>query len=324
MKRIAAIGLLAFALIVSVAAEPSSAQTYPSRPIHIIVGFGPGSTADVLARILGQHMSKTLGQQIVVENRPGAASMIAAEMVARAANDGYTLFMATVANTINPTLSSHPTFNLGKDMAPVALCGVVPNVLVAHRSIGANSVQELLALAKSNPASLIFASSGSGTAGHLSAELFNERANVRIVNVFYSGGSAQALTDLLTGRVNLMFTVASTMLPQIKAGKLTALAVAQSKRASVLPDVPTMSEAGMAGFDASIWIGLLAPPGTPEAIRFPIANAVNEALKSEDVLSPMRAQGFDPLGGSPAAFGKFIEADITKWDAVTTAAGLKK
>jgi tripartite-type tricarboxylate transporter receptor subunit TctC len=324
MKHATTIAFLAFALTAGLAIRPSSAQTYPTRPIHIIIGFGAGSTADVLARILGQRLSKTLGQQIVVENRPGAGSMIAAEMVSRAPNDGYTLFMATVANTINPTLSANPTFNLGRDMAPVALCGVVPNVLVAHPSVAASSVQELLALAKSKPESLIFASSGSGTAGHLSAELFNERAGVKIVNVFYSGGSAQALTDLLTGRVNLMFTVASTMLPQITAGKLKALAVAQGKRASVLPDVPTMSEAGMPGFDASIWVGLLAPPGTSDAIRVQIANAVNEALKTDEVLAPMRAQGFDPLGGSPAEFGKFIDADIAKWDTVTKAAGLKK
>jgi tripartite-type tricarboxylate transporter receptor subunit TctC len=324
MKHATTIAFLAFALTAGLTTRPSSAQTYPTRPIHIIIGFGAGSTADVLARILGQRLSKTLGQQIVVENRPGAGSMIAAEMVSRAPNDGYTLFMATVANTINPTLSANPTFNLGRDMAPVALCGVVPNVLVAHPSVAASSVQELLALAKSKPESLIFASSGSGTAGHLSAELFNERAGVKIVNVFYSGGSAQALTDLLTGRVNLMFTVASTMLPQITAGKLKALAVAQGKRASVLPDVPTMSEAGMPGFDASIWVGLLAPPGTSDAIRVQIANAVNEALKTDEVLAPMRAQGFDPLGGSPAEFGKFIDADIAKWDTVTKAAGLKK
>ncbi len=324
MKEATTISVLAFVLATGFAASPSSAETYPVRPIHIIIGFGPGSTADVLARMLGQRMSKTLGQQIVVENRPGAGSMIAAETVSRTPNDGYTLFMATVANTINPTLSLKPTFNLGKDMTPVALCGVVPNVLVAHPSVAADNVQELLALAKSNPKSLTFASSGSGTAGHLSAELFNERANVKIVNVFYAGGSAQALTDLLTGRVNLMFTVASTMLPQINTGKLKALAVAQAKRASVMPNVPTMSEAGLPGFDASIWVGLLAPPGTSEEIRTKLADAVNEALKTDEVLTPMRAQGFDPLGGSPAEFGKFIEADIAKWDGVTSAAGLKK
>jgi tripartite-type tricarboxylate transporter receptor subunit TctC len=324
MKQATPIAVLAFALVTGLAASPTCAQTYPVRPIHIIIGFGPGSTADVLARMLGQRMSKTLGQQIVVENRPGAGSMIAAETVSRAPSDGYTLFMATVANTINPTLSLNPTFNLGRDMTPVALCGVVPNVLVAHPSVAANTVQELLAVAKSNPKSLTFASSGSGTAGHLSAELFNERAGVKIVNVFYAGGSAQALTDLLTGRVNLMFTVASTMLPQINTGKLKALAVAQGKRASVMPNVPTMSEAGLPGFDASIWVGLLAPPGTSEDIRTKLADAVNEALKSDEVLAPMRAQGFDPLGGSPAEFGKFIEADIAKWDGVTKAAGLKK
>ena len=305
--------------------RPSLAQeTYPARPVRIIVGFGPGSTADVLARILGQRMSKTLGQQIVVENRPGAASMIAAEMVARAPNDGYTLFMATVANTINPTLSATSTFNLGKDLAPVALVGAIPNVLVAHSSVKANSIQELAALAQSNADSLIFASSGSGTAGHLAAELFNEKIGSKIRHVFYSGGSAQAVSDLLSGRVNLMFAVASTMLPQIRAGTLKALAVAQSRRAYAMPDVPTMAESGMPGFEASIWIGLLAPPGTKLEIVDALSRSVNEALQTEDVLKSMRLQGFDALGGSPQEFASFIAADIKKWDEVAKSSGLKK
>jgi tripartite-type tricarboxylate transporter receptor subunit TctC len=319
MRRIA-ICLVALLVV----ATPALAVTdFPTRPVRIIVGFGPGSTADVLARIVGQRLSKSLGQQIVVENRPGAGSMIAAEFASRSPADGYTLFMATVANTINPTLTTNATFNLGRDMAPVALVGVIPNVLVAHPSVQAANVGELVALAKSSPQSLFFASAGSGTAGHLSAELFNERVGVKITHVFYSG-SAQAASDLLTGRVNLMFTVASTMLPMINDGRLKALAVAQGKRSGVLPDVPTMAEAGMAGFDASIWVGLLAPPGTDKEIVDKLAGAVNEALAAEEVLGPMRVQGFDALGGSPQDFSRFIEADIRKWEQVVAAAGLKK
>ena len=301
----------------------SAATDFPTRPVRIIVGFGPGSTADVLARIVGQRMNKTLGQQIIVENRAGAGSMIAADFVSRAPGDGYTLFMATVANTINPALTANMTFNLGKDLAPVALVGVIPNVLVVHPSVPANTVTELVALAKARPETLFFASAGSGTAGHLSGELFNERIGVKIPHVFYSG-SAQAASDLLTGRVNLMFTVASTMLPMINEGRLKAFAVAQSKRSATLPDVPTMAEAGMPGFDASIWVGLLAPPGTDKEIVDKLAGAVNEALANEEVLAPMRAQGFDALGGSPQVFARFIEDDIRKWEQVVAAAGLKK
>jgi tripartite-type tricarboxylate transporter receptor subunit TctC len=300
-----------------------AATDFPTRPVRIVIGFGPGSTADVLARIVGQRLAKTLGQQIIVENRVGAGSMIAAEFVSRAPADGYTLFMATVANTINPALTSNATFNLGRDMAPVALVGVIPNVLVAHPAVKAANVAELVALAKSNPQSLFFASAGSGTAGHLSAELFNERIGAKITHVFYSG-SAQAASDLLTGRVNLMFTVASTMLPMINEGKLKALAVAQGQRSGVLPEVPTMAEAGMPGFDASIWVGLLAPPGTDKEIVDKIAGAINEALTTDEVLAPMRAQGFDPLGGSAQDFSRFIEADIKKWEQVVRAAGLRK
>jgi tripartite-type tricarboxylate transporter receptor subunit TctC len=316
-------GLIAAVLVLGMAAMPTAAQQYPSRPVRIIVGFGAGSTADVLARLVGQRLGKTLGQQLVVENRPGAGSMLAAEAAARAPNDGYTLFMATVANTIGPAQSVTSKFNLGEDLAPIALVGVNPNLLVAHPSVNANNVQELVAIARKNPQTLTFASSGAGTAGHLSAELFNQRAGVHIVHVFYSG-SAQVAADLISGRVNLTFSVASTMLPQIQERKLKALAVAQGKRAGILPDVPTMSEAGMPGFDASIWIGLLAPPGTPEGVIDRIAHGVNEALSIEEVLTPMRVQGFDPLGGSPQDFARFIKADIQKWLSVATVTGLRK
>lgn len=310
-------GLLLFAMVF-----PTLAQQYPSRPVRIIVGFGAGSTADVLARLISPRLAKTLGQQFVVENRPGAGSMLAAEAVARAASDGHTLFMATIANVIAPALGAK--FALSEDLAPIALIGSTPNVFIVHPSVSAVNVQELIALAKANPQGLTFASSGAGTAGHLSAELFNQRAGVHIVHVFYSGGSAQMAADLISGRVNLTFAVASTMLPQIQEGRLRALAVAQGSRAALLPNVPTMAEAGMPGFDASIWIGLLAPAGTPAGITDRIANAVNEALHLDEVLAPMRMQGLDPLGGTPQEFATFIKADMQKWLAVANEAGLRK
>jgi tripartite-type tricarboxylate transporter receptor subunit TctC len=308
--------LLLFAMVF-----PTLAQQYPLRSVRIIVGFGAGSTADVLARLISPRLAKTLGQQFVVENRPGAGSMLAAEAVARAASDGHTLFMATIANVIAPALGAK--FALSEE-APIVLIGSTPNVFIVHPSVSAVNVQELIALAKANPQGLTFASSGAGTAGHLSAELFNQRAGVHIVHVFYSGGSAQMAADLISGRVNLTFAVASTMLPQIQGEKLRALAVAQGRRAALLPNVPTMAEAGMPGFDASIWIGLLAPAGTPAGITDRIAYAVNEALHLDEVLAPMRMQGFDPLGGTPQEFATFIKADMQKWLAVTNEAGLRK
>jgi len=299
------------------------AQTYPAQPIRVIVGFGPGSAADILARLVGKQMEAGLGQPIVVENRPGNSSMIAAESVARAPADGYTLFMATIANTLNPA-ETKSNFNLGKELAPIALLGIVPNVLVAHPSVPANSLQELIALAKSKPEGLTFGSSGYATASYMAAELFNEKAGTKILAVPYQGGSNQAVSDLLSGRITLMFNVAATLAPHVEAGKLKAFAVAQSKRASIMPDVPTLAEAGMEGFDAGIWIGLLAPAGTPPAIIEKLSAAANDALNNEAVRTALKRQGTDPLGGTSNEFADFIRADIAKWGAILARPGPSK
>ena len=299
------------------------AQTYPAQPIRVIVGFGPGSAADILARLVGKQMEAGLGQPIVVENRPGNSSMIAAESVARAPADGYTLFMATIANTLNPA-ETKSNFNLGKELAPIALLGIVPNVLVAHPSVPANSLQELIALAKSKPEGLTFGSSGYATASYMAAELFNEKAGTKILAVPYQGGSNQAVSDLLSGRITLMFNVAATLAPHVEAGKLKAFAVAQSKRASIMPDVPTLAEAGMEGFDAGIWIGLLAPAGTPPAIIAKLSAAANDALNNEAVRTALKRQGTDPLGGTSNEFADFIRADIAKWGAILARPGPSK
>jgi tripartite-type tricarboxylate transporter receptor subunit TctC len=311
------------AMMMAAGTVAALAQAYPSQPIKIVIGFGPGSAADILARLVGKPMEVHLGQPIVVENRPGNSSMIAAETVARAPADGYTLFMATIANTLNPA-ETKSNFNLGRDMAPIALLGIVPNVLVANPSVPANNLQELIALAKSKPDSLTFGSSGFATASHMAAELFNEKAGTKILTVPYQGGSNQAVSDLLSGRITLMFNVAATLAPHVEAGKLKAFAVAQSKRASIMPDVPTLAEAGMTGFDAGIWIGLLAPAGTPPAIIEKLSVAANEALGTEGVRTALQRQGTDPSGSTPKEFADFIRSDIEKWSAILASPGLKK
>jgi tripartite-type tricarboxylate transporter receptor subunit TctC len=313
----------AVTMVAVTGAVPVAAQTWPTQPIKVVVGFGPGSAADILARLVAKQMEAGLGQPFVVENRPGNSSMIAAESVARATPDGYTLFMATIANTLNPA-ETKSNFNLGRDLAPIVLLGTVPNVLVAHPSVPANNLQELIALAKSKPESLTFGSSGYATASYMAAELFNASAGTKILTVPYQGGSNQAVSDLLSGRITLMFNVAATLAPHVEAGKLRALAVAQSRRASIMPDVPTLAEAGISGYDAGIWIGLLAPAGTPPAIIEKLSVAANAALGTEEVRTALKRQGTDPLGGTPKEFADFIRADIEKWVAVLAAANAGK
>lgn len=314
---------LAAALVSVTHVGEVAAQTFPTQPIKIVVGFGPGSAADILARLLGKQMEIKLGQPIIVENRPGNSSMLAAEAVARATPDGYTLFMATIANTLKPA-QTKSNFNLGKALAPISLLGVVPNVLVANPSVPANNLKELIALARSKPESLTFGSSGEGTAGHMAAELFNEKAHTKILIVPYQSGSNQATTDLLSGRISLIFAVAATVAPHIAVGTLKALAVAQPKRAALLPNVPTLAEAGMDGYDAGIWIGLLAPAGTPPAIVEKLSVAANEGLRVDQVQATLRKQGTDSVGSTPQEFADFIRADIKKWVAALTASGLRK
>ncbi|HZP75289.1 MAG TPA: tripartite tricarboxylate transporter substrate binding protein [Pseudolabrys sp.] len=324
MRRLKLVALSAAAVLAIVmAVAPANAESYPTQPIKVIIGFGPGSAADVLARLVGKQMEAKLGQAVVVENRPGNSSMIAADYVARAPADGYTLFMATIANTLNPA-QMNSSFNLGKDLAPVALLGMVPNVLVVHPSVPANNLKELIALAKSKPQSLSFGSSGAGTASHMAAQLFNEKAGTNVLIVPYQGGSNQAVTDLLAGRITMMFNVAVTLAPHVAVGKLRAIAVAQSRRAAIMPDVPTLSEGGMTGYDAGIWIGLLAPNGTPPAIIEKLSAAADDALKVEQVRTTLEKQGTDPLGSTPKEFADYIHADIEKWIAAMTAAGLRK
>jgi tripartite-type tricarboxylate transporter receptor subunit TctC len=231
--------------------------------------------------------------------------------------------MATVAQTINP-IQTGSGFELAKRLAPVALLGNVPNVLVGHPSIPAANLNELIAFARANPDKLTFGTSGNGTASHIAAELFNQKAGTKIVAVHYQGGSNQGVTDLLTGRVSLMFNVAVTLAPHVNAGKLRAFAVGQPKRTPSMPEVPTMDEAGMPGFDIGVWMGLLAPPGTPAEIVDRLSVAANDALKSEPVAAALKAQSIDPIGGTPKAFADFIAKDTDKWSTFMQGTGLNK
>jgi len=314
--------VLALLFVTIVAAAPAAAQRDPTSTVRIVVGFGPGSSADIVARLVAKHFEQEFGQPAVVENRPGNSSMLAAEAVARAPNDGHTLFMATVANTLNPA-QSNAKFNLATDLAPVALLGVVPNVLVAHPTVPADDVRQLIALARSKGDSLTFGTSGAGTASHLAAELFNTKAGAKVLAVHYQGGSNQALPDLLAGRITLMFNVAATLAPHVDAGKLKALAVAQPTRAGAMPTVPTMDEAGLPGFDAGIWIGLLAPAGTPREVILRINAALGRALANETVRSRLNGLGFDAAPMTPDEFDAFMAGEVRKYTKIVKDLGLK-
>lgn len=313
--------LLASAFGALLLAPPALAQD-TSRPIRVVIGFGPGSVADIAARVVGARMSQTLGQQIVVENRAGAGSNLGAEHVARATKDGSTLFMATIANTINPAMGPLP-FDFATDLAPVTLVASSPQLLVAHPSLGASTVPELIALAKAKPDTITFAMSGVGTLSNLSGLLLNNLAGIKLVPVPYPG-SAQGVNDVIAGRVPLMFGSAANVMPHVQAGTLKALAVTQAKRIASAPDVPTMIEAGLPGYAAVVWMGLLAPAGTPRETIVRLSQAANEALRAGDVQTALHAQGFDTIGGTPEAFGQLIDAELKKWAGVVVAAGLKK
>lgn len=318
--------ILAFALGAGLllGMQPAASQeTYPSRPVRIIVGFGAGASADVTARVVAQKLSELLGQQFVVENKPGAGSNIATEQVSQAPKDGYTLLMGTVANTINSAIAPNPRFSFIKDFAPVIPLVTLPNILVVHPETGVKDVAGLIALAKANPDKILFASSGVGTSPHLSGELFNQMAGVKIAHVPYQG-SGQAVTDLLANRVQVMFSPAATVLEHVKKGSLTALASTQLQRAGAAPDLPTMSEAGLKGFDTGLWFGLMAPAGTPKDVIDKLNKATNDALKSSEVAATLKKQGMDILGGSAEDFGRYIQTETEKWAGVAKAAGLQK
>jgi tripartite-type tricarboxylate transporter receptor subunit TctC len=321
---------LSIAALVAVA-TCAAAQPYPSKPIRLVVPFPAAGTTDILARDVGQHLTETLGQPVVIDNRPGAAGNVGSDIVAKSAPDGYTLLMCTVSShAINPGLYSKLPYDHVKDFAPVILVARVPNVLEVNPGVPVYTVADLIKLAKEKPGEINFASSGSGTSIHLSGELFKTMTGVNMVHVPYKG-SAPAITDLIGGQVQVMFDNLPSSLQQIKAGKLRAIAVTSAQRSPALPDLPTIAESGVPGFEATSWFGVLAPAGTPPAIVNRLNAEINKWLQSTDGKEKLLAQGalIEPrgesvtAGGSPEQFAAFIRSETDKWAKVIKASGAK-
>jgi tripartite-type tricarboxylate transporter receptor subunit TctC len=301
---------------------PSSRAEYPDRPIRVVHGFAPGGGADILLRTFAPALSQRLGQSVIIDYRVGAGGNLAMEDVARAKPDGYTLLLGTPGLAINSSLYAHLAFDPLKDLTAIGMVGSVQNVLIVKPSLPVSSVRELIAYAKKHAGKMNYASSGVGTSLHLAAELFKNDTGTQITHVPYRGG-AQAMNGLLGGQVDMMFNVLPSALPQIKAGKVKALAVTGPERSPSLPDVPTMIEAGVPGYTAVTWNGLMAPAGTPRAIVMKINAALNEVLSTPDMRKRFAAIGEDPMTGSPEDFDRLIRAETEKWHTVIKHAGIK-
>lgn len=298
----------------------SALAAYPEKPIKMVVGFSAGGTTDVVARIMGKEIGDALGQPVVVENRPGAGSNIATELVQRSDADGYTLYMVAVTAAINQTLYKNVRFDLVNDFAPIALAVRVPNVLVVNPNVPAKSVKELVEYAKANPGKMNFASSGSGTSIHMAGELFKQSAGVDVVHIPYKG-SAPAITDLVGGQVDYMFDNMPSAWPQVEAGKLRALAVTTSDRSDAAPDLPTMKESGFPDFDVSSWFGVIAPKGTPDEVVQKVNKAMRDALAKPEVRKQLADLGAMPADTTPEQFGAFIKSEVEGWAKVVKASG---
>jgi tripartite-type tricarboxylate transporter receptor subunit TctC len=317
--RIAAI-LLAAPLV---AASHAQAQSdYPNHPVRIVAGFVPGSSTDIIARLMANHWSKALGQQFVVENRPGAASAIAADVVARAPKDGHTLLVGGTVNTSTGLINPKQSFDITRDFTPVILIAGQPMILTVHPSLGVATVAELIALAKAKPGELSYGSTGVGAQPHLLMELLQVKTGIKMTHVPYQG-SPQAATDLLAGRIHLMFAPAASVLPHIAAGKLKALASSPAKRPSAAPDMPTLMETGI-DLEAALWFAIWAPAGTPAAAVAKLSRSGNDAIASPEAQNLFKTQGFDAIGGTPEDFAKVQAAEVQKWTAAVEAAGLRK
>jgi tripartite-type tricarboxylate transporter receptor subunit TctC len=301
----------------------SFSQEYPSRPVRIIVPSPPAGGTDIVARVLAQHFAKSFGQQFFVENKPGAGNMIGIEAVARSAPDGYTLLMTASTLALNSVLFKKVPYDPVRDFAPITLTATAPNVLLVHPSVPAQSLAEFIALAKAKPGALSYGTPGIGTSPHLSMELLKSMAGIDLQHVPYKG-TAAAVTDVIGGQIAATFSNALTAKPQVDAGRVRALAITGPRRIEALPNVPPVAEAGVPGYEAMQWYGLLAPAGTPAAIVERLNAEALKALRSTEMKERLAADGAEPLGGSPAEFSALIRRELDKWTRVARAAGIEQ
>ena len=307
-------------LLSLVLTAPANAQSYPNKPVRVVVPYPPGGPTDIVARVLFQQVSEATGQQFLVDNRAGAGGNIGAEIVAKSPADGYTLLIGTTAHAINMSLFKNLSYDVQKDFAPVSLLTQGPLVLVAHPQFPANSIKEVIELAKSKSGGLNFASSGNGQSTHLSAELFNTMAGIKMSHVPYKG-SAPALTDVMSGQVDVMFDTTLSAMPFVKAGKLKALGLTSPVRSPAAPDVPTIAESGLPGYEVFAWNGVFVPAGTPKAIIQQLNDQIRKAMLLPQVKDKFSAQGFAASWNSPENFGVFVKNEVDKWTRTVKASG---
>jgi len=304
------------------AGQPALAQHYPSKPIRIIVPYPPGGFNDTLARTLGQRLTESWHQAVIVDNRPGAGSTIGTNLAAKAPADGYTLLITSFAFAVNPALYSSLPYDSERDLLPVVLAATTPNLLVVNPQLPVQSIKDLIALAKANPGKLNYASAGNGSSNHLSMELFKMLTGTDMLHVAYKG-SAPAVNDLMGGQVNLMFDNAPNVLQQVKAGKLRALAISSKQRSPIVKELPSVAEAGVPGFDVSVWFGVMAPAGTPRAVIHQLNAQINAVLQLPQIRQAFASQGVETAGSTPEQFALFLAAQRTKWSKIVQEAGIK-
>ena len=322
MNRYAATMLLTLAALAGAGAESACAQSYPVRPIKLVVASSPGGGSDILGRLIAQKLTELLGQQMVVENRAGASGIIGVDLVAKSPPDGYTLILTQTSLAINPSMIKKMPYDALRDLAPISEIVAAPNVLVVHPSVPAKNVKELIALAKSKPGRLVIASPGQGTSPHLSAELFKVMAKVDMEQVPFKG-SGLGMISLLAGEVSVAFPTTPTIMPYMRSGKLRPLGVTSAKRAKVLPDVPTIAESGLPGYESIQWYGILAPAGTPRPVIDRLYKEISRVLHMPDMQERLAAEGTEVVDGTPEVFAAHIKAETEKWAKVIKAAGIK-
>jgi len=301
-------------------AAPVLAQSFPAKPVRVVVPYPPGGPTDIVARVLFQQVAEATGQQFLIDNRAGAGGNIGAELVAKSPPDGYTVLIGTTAHAINMSLFKNLSYDVQKDLMPVSLLTQGPLVLVAHPQFPASTVKEVIELAKTKPGGLNFASSGNGQSTHLSAELFNTMAGIKMAHVPYKG-SAPALTDVMSGQVDVMFDTTLSAMPFVKAGKLKALGLTSAVRSPAAPDVPTIAESGLPGYEVFAWNGVLVPTGTPKAIIQQLNDHIRKAMLLPQVKDKFSAQGFSASWNSPENFGVFLKNEVDKWARTVKASG---